>query len=179
MDTPVTVPSETIINKIFDVRGKKVMVDRDLARLYDVETRVLVQSVKRNLDRFPSDFMFQLDANEAEYLRSQIVISNEGRGGRRYLPYVFTEQGMAMLSSILNSPQAIHVNIQIIRTFSKLREILIDNKKLAEKLEAMERKYDKHIYQIFAAIKSLEAEKKKPVIEEKPKEKIGFRLPGQ
>ena len=117
------VPIERITNKIYLMRGMKVMLDRDLAELYDVETRTLVQAIKRNKQRFPPDFMFQLSKDEFDSLRSQIVIS-KGRGGRRYPPYAFTEQGVAMLSSVLNSDRAIQVNIQIMRAFTKLREML-------------------------------------------------------
>ena len=108
------VPVEIIQNKIYLIRGRKVMLDFDLALLYGVETRILIQAIKRNARRFPLDFMYQLEKDEYDFLRSQFVISNEGRGGRRYLPYVFTEQGVAMLSSVLNSNRAIDVNILII-----------------------------------------------------------------
>jgi hypothetical protein len=117
------VPVEMIEKRIYLIRGKKVMLDSDLAGLYKVETRTLIQAVKRNINRFPSDFMFQLNYQEVASLRSQIVISKTGRGGRRYQPYVFTEQGVAMLSSVLNSERAIEVNIHIMRAFVKLREI--------------------------------------------------------
>src|SRR5437588_1238774 len=118
---PAAVPTERIERAILLLRDHKVMLDADLATLYAVETRVLVQAVKRNLERFPQDFMFQLDAEEVEVLRSQSVISNApGRGGRRYAPYAFTEQGVAMLSTVLNSPRAIAVNIEIMRAFVRL-----------------------------------------------------------
>ena len=152
------------------------MFDKDLAELYGVETKVLNQAVKRNADRFPGDFMFRLNeletSNWQRYhsLRSQIVTSKiETRGGRQYSPIVFTEQGVAMLSSVLKSKQAVQMNIQIIRTFTKLREILSENKRLAEKVERMEKKYDKHISDIFEVIKYLTEEK------QTPKELIGFR----
>ena len=115
------------------------MLDSDLAELYDVETKVLLQAVKRNKDRFPEDSMFQLDQEEYEALRSQIVTSNKGRGGRRFKPHAFTEQGIAMLSSVLNSKRAIQVNIQIMRTFTKLREMIENNKELKRKLDDMEK----------------------------------------
>ncbi|MEI7512425.1 MAG: ORF6N domain-containing protein [Candidatus Uhrbacteria bacterium] len=121
------IPLERIENRIFIIRGKKVMLDRDIAELYGVETKVLNQAVKRNIERFPEDFMFELSLNEAESLRSQFVTSNIGRGGARYLPVVFTEQGVAMLSSVLKSKRAIQVNIQIIRTFTKLREMVLES----------------------------------------------------
>lgn len=176
----VLIPQETVIGKIFYIRGRKVMIDRDLAEMYQVETKVLNQSTKRNIERFPSDFMFQLTQEETRQWqewtsRSQFVTLKKGEN-IKYFPTVFTEQGVAMLSSVLRSPKAIQVNIQIIRTFSKLREILSENKKLAEKIERMEHKYDKHIYEIFTAIKQLKEEKRKPVEIEKPKEKMGFRI---
>jgi len=125
------VPTQLIERRIYLIRGQKVMLDSDLAELYQVETRVLVQAAKRNAQRFPHDFMFQLTAEEAQALRSQTVISNEGRGGRRYLAYAFTEHGVAILSSVLNSERAVQMNILIIRAFVKLRELLAGNKDLA------------------------------------------------
>jgi hypothetical protein len=154
------VPSERIAHSILLLRGQKVLLDADLAELYGVETRALVQAVKRNLDRFPADFMFQLDAEEATALRSQSVISNAGRGGRRYAPYAFTEQGVAMLSSVLSSPQAIAVNIEVMRAFVRLREMLAGNKELAAKLGELERKlkgHDQAIAGILDAIRQLMA----------------------
>ena len=147
---------EVVAAKILMVRGKKVMLDRDLAELYGVGTKVLLQSVKRNAKRFPEDFMYQLTREEVANLRSQIVTSRWG--GQRYLPNVFTEQGVAMLSTVLNSERAIHVNIAIMRAFVKLRQVLLTHKDLAEKLEELERKYQFHesgIQMIFEAIKKL------------------------
>lgn len=145
------------------------MLDKDLAELYEVETRVLVQAVKRNIKRFPTEFMFQLTQAEFQSLRSQFVISNSsGRGGRRYPPYAFTEHGIAMLSTILNSEKAIQVNIAIIRAFIQLRKILVDNKLLREKVEKLERKYDEQFQQIFAVLELMIEE------EGKPKSRIGF-----
>jgi len=118
------IPVEIIESKIYLIRGHKVMLDSELAELYEVETKVLIQAVKRNVQRFPEDFMFQLNDREFMNLRSQTVTSSSGHGGRRYIPYVFTEQGVAMLSSVLNSERAVQVNIAIIRTFVKLREML-------------------------------------------------------
>lgn len=158
----VVIPNERIISRIFLIRNKKVMIDRDLAKLYGVETKNLNRAVKRNLERFPKDFMFQLTNVEEKSLRFQIGTSKIGRGGRRYLPYVFTEQGVAMLSSVLNSKRAIKVNIQIVRTFVKLRELMATNIKLREKVEAMEKKYDKQLRIIFEVIKRLLIEEKKP-----------------
>ena len=157
---------EVIATKILEIRGKKVMLDSDLARLYGVETKVLLQAVKRNLRRFPDDFMYQITKQEVTILRSQIVTSSWG--GRRYHPYVFTQEGVAMLSSVLNSERAIQVNILIMRAFVKLKEMLLTHKDLAEKIEALEKKYsshDKKIKVVFDAIKQLiELHKKDRVI---------------
>ena len=126
----MAVPEEVIMNKIYYIRGHKVMLDKDLAELYGVETKVFNQAIKRNLKRFPSDFMFELNQNEFNTLRSQIVTSKSGKGGTRYLPMVFTEQGVAMLASILNSDKAISINIQIVRVFTRIRQMLLDNTEL-------------------------------------------------
>jgi len=150
------VPIERIERAILLLRGHKVMLDADLATLYEVETRALVQAVKRNLERFPEDFMFQLDAEELEALRSQSVISNApGHGGRRYAPYAFTEQGVAMLSTVLNSPRAIAVNIEIMRAFVRLRLLLASNKELARRLDHLEAKTDAKFKAVFEAIRQL------------------------
>lgn len=162
------IPVEIIEKKILFIRGEKVMLDRDLAELYEVETRTLIQAVKRNINRFPSDFMFQLNYQEVAVLRSQFVTSKTGRGGRRYYPYVFTEQGVAMLSSVLNSERAVKVNIEIMRTFVKLRQMLSSNAELARKLEALEKKYDAQFRVVFDAIRDL------MIPPEKHKRKIGF-----
>ena len=145
---------EVVATKILFIRGKKVMLDSDLARLYRVETKNLNLQVKRNISRFPDDFMFRLTKEEG--LRLQNATSK--RGGRRYLPYVFTEQGVAMLSTVLHSERAIQVNIAIMRAFVKLREVLLTHKELAKKLEELERKYQLHesdIQAIFEVIKKL------------------------
>lgn len=144
------------------------MLDADLAFLYGVKTKVLVQAVKRNIKRFPSDFMFQLTKKEFDLLRSQIVTSNR-RGGRRYLPYAFTEQGVAMLSSVLNGNRAIQVNIEIMRVFVRMRQMLASYTTLARKLELLEKKYDKRFRIIFEAIRQLMA----PL--EPRRRPIGFR----
>jgi len=162
------VPVTNIESRIFLIRGEKVMLDEDLAGLYDVETRTLVQAVKRNITRFPGDFMFQLTQEEFAVLRSQLVTSKlGGRGGRRYLPYAFTEQGVAMLSSVLRSERAILVNIEIMRAFVRLRQMLASNTELARKLEALERKYDAQFKVVFDAIRELmtpsEPKKKRPI----------------
>ena len=154
--TQLAITEHTVINKIYLIRGKKIMLDRDLAEMYRVETRVLTQAVKRNIERFPNDFMFQLNLSEFENLISQIVTSSWG--GTRKLPYAFTEEGVAMLSSILNSKQAIAVNIQIIRVFSKIRETLLTHKDILLKLEQIEKqtsKHDKEIQNIFEALRQL------------------------
>lgn len=145
--------SEIIQSKIILLRGQKVILDKDLANLYDVETKILKQAVKRNLTRFPGDFMFTLSKQEFAILRSQIVTSSWG--GNRYTPYAFTEQGIAMLSSILNSERAIQVNIQIMRTFTKLRELMATHADLRRKIESMEKKYDHQFQVVFDAIKQL------------------------
>jgi len=163
------IPVEIIESKIYLIRGHKVMLDSELAELYEVETKVLIQAVKRNVQRFPEDFMFQLNDREFMNLRSQTVTSSSGHGGRRYIPYVFTEQGVAMLSSVLNSERAVQVNIAIIRTFVKLREMLSTNKDLARKLADMEKKYDSQFKIVFDAIRQLMT----PA--EPKKDKIGFR----
>jgi hypothetical protein len=158
------VPADLIERRIIVVRDHKVLLDVHLAELYDVETRILLQAVKRNRSRFPSDFMFQLTGEEHEILRSQIVISSldsyppgagPRHGGRRYRPYVFTEQGVAMLSSVLKSERAVAVNIAIMRTFVRLRQILATHKQLAERLLAMEKKYDGRFKVVFDALRHL------------------------
>jgi len=152
----ITVPLERIERLIMVVRGKKVMLSTHLAELYEVEPRALVQAVKRNRDRFPPDFMFQLSKAEFANLKSQIVISNWG-GLRRAAPYAFTEQGVAMLSSVLNSKRAVQVNIEIMRTFARLRQLLASHAGLARKLEALERKYDNQFRAVFDALRELMA----------------------
>jgi len=168
----LVVPVARIQKSIFLFRGQKVLLDMDLAEFYGVETRSLIQAVMRNIERFPSDFVFQLDQDEFDSLRSQIVIS-KGKGGRRYLPYAFTEQGVAMLSSVLRSKRAIQVNVAIMRTFVKLREMLSTHKELAHQLVDLERRledHDEQIQTIFEAIRQL------MVPPEKPRKKIGFQV---
>ena len=155
MKNPVS--GEFISQRIFLIRGQKVMLSHHLAQLYGVETRLLIQAVKRNIERFPSDFIFQLNSSEYRLLKSQIVISSWG-GFRRARPYAFTEQGVAMLSSVLRSRRAIQVNIAIMRTFIKLKSLLLTHKDLERKLKALEKKYAEHdekIQSIFEAIKQL------------------------
>ncbi len=153
--------------RIYLIRGEKVMLDFDLAELYRVETRALKQAVRRNADRFPGDFMFKLNANEMGSLVSQNVIPSRGKfGGAR--PMAFTEQGVAMLSSVLRSPRAVQVNIAIMRTFVRLRKMLLSNAELARKLNALEKKYDAQFKIVFDAIRELTTPP------EKPKRRIGF-----
>jgi hypothetical protein len=141
--------------RILLLRGERVMLDVDLGALYGVATRALVQAVKRNPARFPPDFMFQLTAEEHDLLRSQTVTSKQGRGGRRTPPYAFTEQGVAMLSSVLRSPRAVQVNVEIMRAFVRLREMLSTHADLARKLLALEKKYDAQFRVVFDAIREL------------------------
>ena len=165
-------PLELVERRIYSIRGQKVMLSPDLADLYRVETRALVQAVKRNIDRFPGDFMFQLTSEEFALLKSQIVISSWG-GARRGTPYAFTEHGVLMLSSVLRSDRAVQVNIVIMRAFVKLREILATHKDLARKLEDLERKYQTHDTQIkavFDAIRKLLAPPKRR------RRRIGFTV---
>lgn len=148
------VNKDGIAGAILLLRGQRVILDADLAALYGVETRALVQAVKRSPDRFPVDFMFRLNNHEVTRLRSQIVIS-KARGGRRYAPYAFTEQGVAMLSSVLRSPRAVLVNVEIMRTFVRLRQMLAANTDLARKLAVLESKYDAQFKVVFDAIREL------------------------
>ncbi len=152
-ETPI-VPIERIQSAILLTRGQRVMLDADLAEPYGVETRALTQAVKRNAERFPRDFMFRLTKKEFGSLRSQSVMSRSW-GGRRYPPYVFTEQGVAMLSSVLRSERAVRVNIEIMRAFVQLRQLLASRQDLARKLAEMERKYDAQFRGVFAAIRQL------------------------
>jgi hypothetical protein len=163
------VPLEVIEQKILLIKGQKVMLDSDLAALYGVTTKRLNEQVRRNIKRFPADFMYQLSREEFDSLRSHFATLKTGRGKhRKYMPYVFTEQGIAMLSSVLNSERAIEVNIQIMRTFVKLREMMSTHKDLARKLSELEKKYEGQFQIVFEAIRQL------IVIEEKPKRKIGY-----
>jgi hypothetical protein len=158
-----------ISKKIYFLRGHRVMLSTDLARLYGVEVRALIQAVQRNIERFPADFLFQLTADEHQNLKSQFVISSWG--GARTAPYAFTEQGVAMLSSVLRSPRAVRVNIAIMRTFVRLREMLATNQKLRRKIEDMEKRYDAKFQIVFATIESMLED------EDLPKRGIGFHAP--
>jgi hypothetical protein len=166
------VPVEVIERRIYLIRSQKVMIDSDLAELYQVPTKSLNLAVRRNGMRFPGDFMYQLSQEEADSLRFQTETSKTGRGGRRYLPYVFTEQGIAMLSSVLNSDRAVLVNIAIMRAFVKLREIMSTHKDLAHKIDALEGKYAKHDQQIQVVFDAIKKLLQPPV---SPKRRIGFR----
>ncbi|HMJ47944.1 MAG TPA: ORF6N domain-containing protein [Ferruginibacter sp.] len=171
------IPDELVMNKIYIIRGQKVMLDFDLAKLYVTEAKRLKETVRRNINRFPADFMFELTRNEYEILRSQIASSSlparkAGWGGTRYMPMAFTEQGVAMLSSVLNSSTAISVNIQIIRVFTKMRALLMTQKDILLQLEKIEKKmgsHDEQIALIFGYLKKLLT----PI--QQPRQRIGFR----
>jgi len=172
----IMIPDETVMDKIYLIRDKKVMLDRDLAQLYNVETKVLKQAVRRNIDRFPDDFMFELSNEEFTNLRSQIVTSRWG--GARYVPMAFTEQGVAMLSSVLNSKKAIHVNIQIMRVFTRMREMLADTLSLKLDIEEIKKKLknqDKNIELVFNYLDELIEKKENP----EPRKHIGFKHSGK
>ena len=164
------IPVERIAGSILLIRGQKVILDAALASLYEVDTKVLNQAVRRNIERFPPDFMFQLTPEEVRVLRSQIVTLKPGSGRhRKYLPYAFAEQGVAMLSSILRSDRAVQVNIEIMRAFVRLRLLLASNTELSRKLAALEEKYDAQFKVVFDAIRELMAP-----VEPQPKRRIGF-----
>ena len=166
------VPDEIIMNKIYYIRGQKVMLDSDLAELYGVETRRLNEQVARNADRFPEDFMFRLNENEFESLMSQIATSK--RGGRRKLPYMFSEHGVLMLSSILNSKQAIQVNIQVMRIFTRIRQMFVDNTEIRLEIEKIKNKLDnqdKNLEIVFRYLDELLEKQKQP---NPPRKRIGY-----
>jgi ORF6N domain len=171
-----TQPLESLIRVI---RGHKVILDADLAALYQVETKALNQAVRRNMDRFPEDFMFRLSITEAESLRSQIVTSNAGRGGRRYLAYAFTEHGVAMLSSVLKSQRAVLMNIFIVRAFVRLREAIASNKDLAARVEMLERGQDRAASVIEVLVEDIDRlageVKQMKALPSPPKRRIGFQ----
>ena len=172
MSDQITIPDEIITNKIYLIREQKVMIDKDLAELYGVETKQLKRQVRRNIERFPEDFMFELTKQEFDNLRSQFGTSNWG--GNRYAPLVFTEQGVAMLSSVLNSPRAIEVNIRIIRVFTKIREAIADNLSLKLDIEEIKKKLSNHSKNIELVFNYLDelTEKKE---NKKPRKQIGYK----
>jgi hypothetical protein len=170
------VPMGRIEQKIFFVRGQKVMLDVDLAGLYGVTTKRLNEQVKRNLERFPEDFMFQLTAEEADSLRSQFATSNAGRGGRRYLPFAFTEHGAVMLASVLNSPQAVEVSVYVVRAFVRLREVLATHTELAHKLNELERKVGAHDEAIKSLVTAIRQLMQPPPTKRR---RIGFQIAGE
>jgi hypothetical protein len=173
METPI-IPDEIVMNQIYYIRGQKVMIDRDLAVLYNVETRILKQAVRRNITRFPDDFMFEMTKDEFQNWRSQIVISNSDLMGLRFMPFCFTEQGVAMLSSVLNSERAINVNIQIIRIFTRIRHMFMDNTELRLEIEKIKSKLDnqdKNMEVVFRYLDELIENKEDP----KPRKRIGFK----
>jgi hypothetical protein len=173
----IMIPEEVIMSKILLIRGMKVMLDRDLAKLYNVETRVLNQAVRRNEKRFPEDFMFQMSKKEMEDWKSQIVISNKEKMGIRKPPLVFTEQGVAMLSSVLKSDRAIMVNIQIIRVFTRIRQLIETHSEILRKLERIEKneiEQDNSILIIFEYLKQLEQARSKED-EQATRKRIGFK----
>ncbi len=173
MNETSLIPDEVIINKIYLIRGQKIMIDRDLAELYGVETGMLKRAVRRNSMRFPEDFMFEMKEEEFQNWRSQVVTSNSDKMGLRHPPFCFTEQGVTMLSCILNSPRAIEVNIRIIRIFTQMREMIMTNKDILLKLEQLEKKiiqHDDEIRQIFMVLKGL---LQTPA---KPRNPIGFKI---
>lgn len=169
-ETPSVLPAERIERSIFLLWGEKVILDSDIAALYGVETRALIQAMKRNLDRFPPDFAFQLTPEEVETLRRQSGISSPG--GRRYLPYAFTEQGVAMLSSVLRSEQAVRVNIAIMRVFVRLREVMSSRTDLIRRLDQLEQRYDVQFKVVFDALRQLMTRPDPP---EAPPKRIGFK----
>lgn len=170
MSKKITIPNEVIINKIYVIRGQKVMLDRDLAELYDVETRRLKEQVRRNIDRFPEEFMFELTKAELEEWRNEYASSNRDVMGIRIAPFVFTEHGILMLSSVLNSDKAVQMNIQIIKTFVELRKLASNYEGLMEKIRQMESRNNKQFSEIYEVLQRLLS---KP--EEKPRKQIGFK----
>jgi hypothetical protein len=177
MSLPAVIDPIPVEQKIHMVRGEKVILDFDLARLYGSPTKALIQAIKRNLDRFPPDFVFHVNRKEFISLRSQssLPLEKEGRGGRRTLPYAFTEHGVIMAATVLNSPQAIQASVYVVRAFVKLRKMIATHRELAHKLDELERNvatHDKAICSLFDAMRKLMS------YPEKPRRKIGFDLSG-
>lgn len=176
MSKSIAVPDEVVISKIYLIRSQKVMIDRDLAELYGVETKRLKEAVRRNIERFPEDFMFEMNKAEFEQWRKESITESEDRQGLRYAPFCFTEQGVTMLSCVLNSNTAIEVNIRIIRIFTKLREMVLTHKDILLKLEKLERnavRQDDDIKLIFKYLKELFNPNTEPM------RKIGFKIKGK
>jgi ORF6N domain len=171
------VPVELVERRIYLIRGQKVMLDSDLAGLYQVPTKSLNLAVRRNAERFPADFMFQLSKEEFENLRFQFETSSSGHGGRRYPPHAFTELGVAMLSSVLNSERAVQMNIIIMRAFVRMRELLTTHKDLAEKIEKLERTQKQHGSILVAVVQDIQKLKTPPP--QPPRRRIGFHVPGE
>ena len=168
----ITVADEIIVNKIYLIRGQKVMIDRDLALLYEVETKRLKEAVRRNMNRFPTDFMFQMNKKELKNWRTHFASSKEDKQGLRYAPFCFTEQGVTMLSCILNSDRAVEVNIQIIRIFTKLKEMALTNKDILLQMQKVEKRltsHDEDIRLIFEVLKQLVNPP------QQPRQRIGFK----
>ena len=175
VENSIIIVDEIVMNKIYIVRGQKVMLDSDLAELYQIETKYLKRQVKRNIERFPEDFMLELTKEEEDSLRCQFGTLKRGEH-IKYLPYAFTEQGVAMLSSVLSSPKAIQVNIQIIRIFTKIRQMLLDNTEIRLAIEKLEKKTDNNTKNIEVVFQYMdELIDKKEII--KPRKKIGYKLP--
>ena len=174
MSEKITIPDEVIINKIYIIRGQKVMLDRDLAELYDVETRRLKEQVRRNIDRFPKEFMFELTKEELQLWREQYGSTNRDVMGIRIAPFVFTEHGILMLSSVLSSDKAIQMNIQIIKTFVELRKLANNYEEIMNKIHQMESQNNKQFSEIYEVLQNLLS---KP--EEKPRTKIGYKKEGE
>jgi hypothetical protein len=177
----IMIPEETVISKIYLIRGKKVMLDMDLAEIYGVETKQLKRAVRRNIERFPEDFMFQMTKEELQYWRSQFGTSNREKMGLRIPPFAFTDYGVLMLSSVLNSPRAIQANIFIIRVFAKMREMVSANKELLQKVEKLiknDTEQDKKLMLIFEYLKQFE-EMKHHQLEQENRKKIGYKFPGK
>ena len=180
-ENSVAIVDEVVMNKIYMIRNQKVMLDRDLAELYQVETKQLKRQVKRNMERFPDDFMFELTKAENDSLRCQFGTLNRGEHSK-FSPYVFTEQGVAMLSSVLNSPKAIQVNIQIMRIFTRIRQMLMDNTEIRLAIEKLEKKTDnntKNIEVVFQYMDELSDKKESRQSTIKPRKQIGYKLPKQ
>ena len=172
----LVIPEEVLMKKIYLIRGHKIMLDSDLSEIYNVGTKVLKQAVRRNIERFPDDFMFELTIEENEILRSQFVTLKRGQHSK-YLPFAFTEQGVAMLSSVLNSERAIMVNIQIMRIYVRIREMMMLNKDILHHLESIDRKLNRHDNQIVAVFEYFKQfeQTKRQALEQKNRPKIGYK----